>query len=132
MRIRMGSMEAIMKAKRWQDWVMLILGIWLFVSPFWMSGFESMGGRAAVNAYIFGVLTVAFAWAALATARRWEEWVELAIGIWLVISPFVLAFWGSEHGAGVNTFVIGILVLLDAIWALQDTAVALPPPARGA
>jgi hypothetical protein len=125
-------MEAIMKAKRWQDWVMLILGIWLLVAPFWMAGYASHGSVAAGNSYLFGVLVIGFAWAALATARRWEEWVEFAFGIWLVISPFVLGFWGSEHGAGINTFVVGILVLLDAISALQATAVALPPPPRGA
>ena len=119
-----------MKAKRWQDWVMLILGIWLLVAPFWMSGYASHGSVAAGNSYIFGILVIAFAWAALATQRRWEEWVELAIGIWLVISPFVLRFWGSEHGAGVNTLILGILVLIDAIWALQQATVALPPPAR--
>jgi hypothetical protein len=125
-------MEAIMKAKRWQDWLMLLFGIWLLVSPFWMSGYASSSSVAAGNAYIFGILAIGFAWAALATANRWEEWVELAIGIWLVISPFVLGFWGKEHGAAVNTLVMGILVLIDAIWALNASPVALAPPARNA
>jgi hypothetical protein len=33
----------------------------------------------------------------------------------------VLRFWTSEHGAGVNALVMGILVLIDAIWALNAT-----------
>ena len=125
-----NEMEAMMKAKRWQDWVMLILGIWLLAAPFWMSGYASHASVAAGNSYIFGILVIGFAWAALATMNRWEEWVELAIGIWLVVSPFVLRFWGSEHGAAVNTLILGILVLVDATWALREATMALPPPTR--
>ena len=121
-----------MKAKRWQDWLMLALGIWLLVAPFWMAGYADRASVAAGNSYVFGILVIGFAWAALATAKRWEEWVQLAIGIWLVISPFVLRFWGSEHGAAWNTLAIGALVLADAIWALNDRTVALPPPATSA
>lgn len=121
-----------MKSKRWQDWVMLILGIWLFFAPFWMSGFASHASMAAGNSYVLGILVFAFAWASLATGRRWEEWVEFVLGIWLIISPFVLRFWGSEHDAGVNTLVLGILVLLDAVWVLGETRTVLPAPPAGA
>jgi hypothetical protein len=113
-------------AKRWQDWVLVVLGIWTFVSPFWMAGYASHASVAAGNAYILGILVVGFAWAALATARRWEDWVELILGIWLIIAPFVLRFWTNEHGAGVNQLIVGILVALDAIWALRDTTAITP------
>jgi hypothetical protein len=115
-----------MGTKRWQDWVMLVFGIWLFVAPFWMGGYESTGSVAARNSYILGILVFAFGWAALATARRWEEWVELVLGIWLIISPFVLGFWGAEHGAGWNQLILGILIGLDAIWALSAPRPSLP------
>ncbi len=117
-----------MREKRWQDWVMLIFGIWLFFAPFWMAGYASHSSMAAGNSYVLGILVFAFAWAALATANRWEEWVELVLGIWLITAPFVLGFWGGEHGAGVNQLVLGILIVLDAIWALRDTVAPLPPP----
>lgn len=117
-----------MREKRWQDWVMLVFGIWMLVSPFWMAGYASHASMAAGNAYILGILVIGFAWAALATANRWEERVELVLGVWLIIAPFVLRFWTGEHGAGVNSLVLGILIALDAIWALRDTAVSLPPP----
>ncbi len=110
-----------MYTRRWQDWVLLILGIWLFVSPFWMAGYASTEGVSAWNSYIFGVLVVAFAWAALAAYRRWEEWVELAIGIWLVISPFVLTFYHAERGAAWNHIILGVLVVIGALWALATS-----------
>lgn len=97
---------------------MLIFGIWLFFSPFWMAGYASASGIAAWNAYVLGVLVVAFAWAALATAQRWEEWIQLVLGIWLVISPFVLTFYQTEYGAAWNEIILGALIGIDALWVL--------------
>lgn len=107
-----------MSTKRWQDWAMLVFGVWLFVAPFWMGGYGSAGSIAARNSYVLGVLVFAFGWAALATAKRWEEWVELLLGVWLVASPFVLRFWAEEHGAAWNQLIVGVLIGVDAIWAL--------------
>lgn len=107
-----------MKSQRWQDWMMLILGAWLFFSPFWMAGYLSATSAAAWNSYIFGILAVAFAWAALGTLRRWEEWVELAIGAWLIISPFVLTFYRAEYGAAWNQIIVGALIAIGSLWVL--------------
>lgn len=108
-----------MKAQRWQDWILLILGIWLFFSPFWLPGYMAATSVAAWNAYIFGVLVFAFAWAALTSPHRWEEWLQLAFGIWLLISPYVLGFSTHEAGAARNAVIVGILVGLDAIWGVS-------------
>ena len=110
-----------MKTQRWQDWVILILGAWLFFSPFWMSGYASTGSVAAWDSYILGVGAAIFAIAALGTGQRWEEWVELAIGAWLILSPFFLSFYTAEHGAAWNQIIVGILIGGDAIWALAST-----------
>lgn len=54
-----------MKAKPWQDWVMLVFGAWLFFLPFFMT-YGSMTGTAAWNSYILGVAVAIFAVWALA------------------------------------------------------------------
>jgi len=108
---------------RWQDWLILAFGAWLCLSPFWLVSYASPVSTAAWNSYVVGVLVVLFALAALARPRRWEEWVEIVLGIWLVISPFVLLFYGNEKGAAWNTIVLGLLIGADAIGVLtQDTA----------
>ncbi len=109
-----------MTNKRWQDWVMLIFGVWLFLAPFWMPAYESSTSVAAWNSYVLGVLVVAFAWAALARPQKWQEWVNLVLGVWLIIAPFVLRFWGTEQGAAWNQIVLGILIGADAIWMLAQ------------
>ena len=111
-----------MRAQRWQDWVMLAFGIWLFVSPFWMLVYGSLMDVAAWNSYVMGVLVAVFAWGALAGARRWEEWLQLIFGVWLIVSPFVLMFYAIEPTAAWNTIALGILIGLDAIWALAAYA----------
>ena len=108
-----------MRIKHWQDWTLLALGVWLFVSPFWMPGYLSTDSTAAWNAYVLGGLVVLFAWAVLSTQRIWEEWVEFALGIWLVISPFVLAFYRTEYGAAWNQIILGVLIAVGSLGALR-------------
>jgi hypothetical protein len=107
-----------MKTQRWQDWVILVLGVWLFFSPFWMTGYASASSIAAWDSYVLGVIAVVFSIAALGTGQVWEEWVELVLGAWLILSPFFLSFYTTEHGAAWNQIIVGILVAADAIWVL--------------
>jgi hypothetical protein len=111
----------IMQTKRWQDWLTLVLGAWLFVSPFWMDAYASTASTAAWNSYIFGALVFIFACAALANRKIWEEWVNLAIGIWIVIAPFVLGFYGSHLGTAWNHWIVGAVVAIDALWVIGQT-----------
>jgi hypothetical protein len=105
-----------MATKRWQDWVELVLGIWLVISP-WVVGFADMEA-ARTNAVILGVAIVVYSLIELGVPKAWEEWVSAAMGLWLVISPFVLNF--SQHTAATwNTIAVGVLTLVFALWALS-------------
>jgi SPW repeat len=112
--------------QRWQDWLMLIFGAWVFFSPFWMPAYASRGDAAAWNSYIFGAIAFLLAWGALATKQLWEEWLNLLIGIWLIIAPFLLRFYSAEPGAGWNQIILGILMGIDAIWVLSAYRDQLP------
>lgn len=109
-----------MKRQRWQDWVMLALGAWLFVSP-WLLGYSSFSAREAWDAYIMGALVFVFAWAALSQPAMWPEWVNLALGIWVIISPYVLGFSHLPKATD-NSLAVGILIALDALWAMGQAA----------
>ncbi len=117
--------------QRWQDWVMLVLGAWVFLSPFWMPAYLSRTDVAAWNSYIFGAIAFVLAWAALVTGQLWEEWVNLAVGIWLIIAPFVLRFFGPENGAAWNQIILGILMGIDAIWVLSLNRTHRPASSAG-
>lgn len=100
--------------QRWQDWINLILGAWLFLSPFF--GFGAFKDAASWNSYIFGAIVFAISAIALLTPQLWEEWINGIIGLWLIASPFILAF-SSHQLATWNDIIVGILILGDAIWA---------------
>lgn len=107
-------MANAMATKRWQDVVILLLGAWLFFSPFIMGYTATV---AASNALIIGVVVVLFAIIALNDTRVWEEWVNLVLGAWLVISPFVLGYSQME-AATWNHIIVGLLIAADAVWAI--------------
>ena len=102
--------------QRWQDWLTLILGVWLFISP-WVGFADSTA--AAWNAWIFGAVIAAVSAWALAEPQKWEEWVNFALGAWLMIAPFVLVF-SPEAAQTWNHLIIGAVVFVDALWGLSQ------------
>jgi SPW repeat len=97
----------------------LILGAILFFSP-WMFGFES--GKVSQNATISGLVIVVLAIAALAAFALWEEWLNLIVGLWVLVSPWVLGFQGTT--AMTVHVVIGAAVAILAgieIWITSQT-----------
>lgn len=104
--------------QRWQDWVNLVLGVWLFIAP--MLGVGAATGVAAGNAYILGALVVIFSVWALARPEKWEEWVNLVLGVWIIIAPFILGFYSESVGAAWNHVIVGIIIAADAVWAASQ------------
>jgi hypothetical protein len=62
------ALSAIGRMEFWQEWINLLLGIWLFVAP-WALGFTQLGG-AAWNHWIVGVLVFILAAWNLQTVRN--------------------------------------------------------------
>lgn len=111
----------MMERQRWQDWLQLLLGIWLFFSP-WILGFAGTGG-AAWNAYLIGVGLVVFSVIALYLPKLWEEWITLVLGVWLVIAPWVVGFSALKNPTQ-NSVIIGIVTVILSVWvmAMQGSA----------
>jgi hypothetical protein len=122
------------RSQRWQDWINLILAVWLFLSP-WIINFggsayagiteTGAGGygaatnvaAAAWNAWIFGVIVFLIALSAIGRMQFWQEWINLLIGIWLFIAPWVLGFVALP-GASWDHWIVGVLVFIFAAWNL--------------
>jgi hypothetical protein len=105
-----------MVARRWQDWANLVLGIWVFVSPW---ALDYTGTVAAANANFTGLGIVVFALIAAYMPKAWEEILNTLFGVWLVVSPFALGFSGATEIA-LHTVVVGILATAFAIWAMSN------------
>ena len=112
--------------KRWQDWINLLLGIWLFFSP-WILGFYSSIPGQSWNFFIIGVAFFVFALAAVNMRTLWEEWVNLVLGIWMIISPWVLRY-SANATARDDAVVVGIVVAVLSIWALAEKHMPVREP----
>jgi hypothetical protein len=99
----------------------LILGGILFFSP-WL--FNLPAGSESQNALISGIVIVVLSIAALAAFVIWEEWLNLIVGLWLIVSPWVLKFQGTS--AMRIDVVIGIIVAVLAAVELWTTS-QIPP-----
>ncbi|MEI5680718.1 SPW repeat protein [Mesorhizobium sp. CCNWLW179-1] len=105
----------LMEGKRAQDWCNLVLAVCLFVSP-WVIGF-ALETEPAWNAWIVGVALAALSLATLSTFAEWEEWANVALGLWLVISPWVLEFTANVNAMWTHV-VLGVLVAAVSAWAV--------------
>jgi hypothetical protein len=111
-----------MDAKRWQDWTNLVLGLWLFVSP-WALGFTDMA-MPTWNAYVMGVAIMLFAALAIYSIKAREEWLNMVFGFWLMLSPWVMGFT-AQTGPALDAVLTGALVAALASWAMaQDLGFA--------
>ena len=99
---------------QWLDSGNLVLGAWLFVSP-WILGFAAEPA-AAWNAYLTGGIIAVLAIAALYAFQEWEEWLNVVVALWLVASPWVLGF-STLKFAMTNAVAVGLVVLVFALWA---------------
>jgi hypothetical protein len=109
---------------RWQDMINLIIGAWLFFSP-WLLQYAT-GGTPAWDAYILGAAIVVFAAWALFAPQAWEEWTNLVLGLWLIVSPWVLGF-SSQYAATWNMVIVGLVVVIFSVYALPRQS---QPPTR--
>jgi hypothetical protein len=92
----------------------LVLGAFLFFSP-WIFGFAT--GVPWTNAMICGLIIAVLSIAALAMFAIWEEWLNLIVGLWVIVSPWVLGFAGTVAALNVH-LAVGILVAALAAFEL--------------
>ena len=100
--------------KQWTDWTTWLLGIWLCLSP-WILLFETET-PAMRNAVLLGILIIFVEVIELSVFRGWEEWINVALGAWLIASSWVLGI--ATPSARINFVVVGVLVVALALYEL--------------
>ena len=103
--------------KRWQDQLILLLGLWLIVSP-WAFGY-AQGSAQMVNAVLSGVVIAVLAAFDLYKTYFWAVVVNLLLGIWVAVSPWVLGVAGTNTVVW-NELLVGIAVVVLALWELRS------------
>ena len=144
---------SMQSAARWrsnrpQDWALVVLAIWLFISPWVLrfaaaavgtaqgapGGYGTAIGHASWDAWVLGIILFLVAISAVSRMRASQEWIALVLGIWIFIAPWALGFT-ALHRASWDHWVVGILVFLIALANLSMFRTVHPvglgaPPTR--
>ena len=106
-----------MAKRHWQDWLSLAVGVWLFLTPI-VFDYESQA--AMVSAFIVGLALILIETTAITMPSVWEELVSIALGAWLMVSPWALGFTIRRNETETAVFV-GMAVIVLSVWAtLRD------------
>lgn len=110
--------------KHWQDPTNAVLGAALILAPM-VAGFTGEM-VATVNAVVVGLALVATALGAMIAPKAWEEWTEAILGLWMMLSPWVLAYSHVQMAMYV-ALGLGFVIVLLALWTLAtDEDFSLP------
>jgi hypothetical protein len=104
------------KVVRWRretalDVYNLVLGAFLFVAP-WL--FSYAYASAKTDDWISAAIVVASSIAALVAFAEWEEWIGIIVGLWVLVSPWVLGFQHAR-AAAVNVAVGLLIAFMSAL-----------------
>ena len=104
--------------RSWEDWVGMVIGVLIGISP-WIV--EQQDHQAVMwNAALVGVLVLVLAQLEYVSLQRWQETGAIALGLWLIASPFTFGY--AEAGPlRYWHFILGAIVVLLSTWELwQD------------
>jgi uncharacterized membrane protein len=92
----------------------VLAAIWLFISPFVIMS----GSTMAWNNCVFGVIIFILAACRAFGAYResWISWVNLLLGIWVLIAPFALLYQRTP-GITTSNVITGIVLIVFAAWS---------------
>ncbi len=103
-------------ARRWQDQLILLLGLWMFITP-WVFSY-AIASAPAWNAFVSGAVIAVLAAFELYRTYFWAVLVNLLVGLWVAISPWVLKV-ADQRPLMWNELIVGLAVVVLALWEMQ-------------
>ena len=103
--------------QHWQDWAGLLLGLAVLASP-WLLDF-SASAAPTWNAVIVGSAVILLSAVAITHLEPWEEWLQIALGLWLIVSSGMLDY-GDAHKALACHVGLGLMITLLAASELWE------------
>ncbi|GAB3398392.1 SPW repeat protein [Massilia agilis] len=101
--------------RRWQDQLILLLGIWLFVSPMAL-GYPG-SSPVAINGFVAGLIMAALAIFDLYKTYIWAVLLNLIVGIWTAVSPWLINVQDRRMTA--SLLIVGIATVVLALWEMR-------------
>lgn len=103
--------------KRWQDQLILLLGLWLIASP-WVLGYPS-DSPPTTNAVVAGIIMAALAAFDLYKTYVWAVVLNLVVGAWVTVSPWVIGML-QDRAMMISLIVSGVATVVLGLWELRS------------
>src|SRR5579864_3766432 len=104
----MEEIEPEYKSK--SSWINALLGIWVIVSPFVLN---YRVPRVVWSNVIAGGVVLVIALVRSCVRKQVWSWINIILGIWIIISPFVLGFLSEVEMW--NNIALGIIIAAIAL-----------------
>ena len=89
----------------------VLIGLWLMASPGIFP--DSYGAGVSTNNRVVGPIVLACAVVGLHESLRGLRWVNLAVGVWLLLAPWVLGYGMALPVA--NNMITGVLLICASL-----------------
>lgn len=104
--------------RTWQDGMGLLFGMAIGLSPYMVGEVSNI--PAVLNAAFSGIAILMIAQLELVHLRRWEEGLELMLGFWVGVSPFVFGYAGSGSLRAAHWILGGCVAFIGGLELWQD------------
>jgi hypothetical protein len=105
----------------WADILNLLLGVLLFLAP-WLFAFVS--DLASENAWVSGGLISAVATGAIIASDAREERLNLLLGLWVALCPWLLGLEAERHIHVLVGLLVTTIAALEIGWASRHRRAA--------
>jgi hypothetical protein len=105
-----------LSTRRWQDQGILLLGVWLIVSP-WVMAYPG-DSPPAINAFIAGAIMAALAAFDLYKTYAWAVFLNILVGAWVAVSPWLVDVMPNQ-AMSASLLLVGVATVILGLWELR-------------
>lgn len=115
--------------RTWEDWFGMLLGMLIVLSPWFPTQagqgvakevVYTDGSYVVLNTFMAGIIVFGLAQLQYVALQRWEEVAEIAVGVWLMASPYMFGYSGEGLLRFYHSSLGGLVVLLATLQLWQD------------
>jgi hypothetical protein len=109
--------------RTWEDWCGMVLGALIVASPWFpIQEHLAIGGQQMiiVNTVAIGLVVFGLSQLEYVALQRWEEVATIVVGLWLIVSPYMLGYSGEGFLRVYHTSLGAVAVVLGVLQLWQD------------
>lgn len=111
--------------RTWEDWLGMLLGVLIVVSPWFPSQashevIDADRSYVILNTFVVGMIVFGLAQLEYVALRRWEEVAAILVALWLIASPYIFGYHGDGMLRFYHSSLGGLVLLLAALQLWQD------------